>query len=330
MRISDLYRHRTPAACLSDGTRRVVMSYELFPPRQPEPDSAIWAGIKRLTATRPDYVSVTFGAGGNAPNASREVVRYLIDHNIPTLAHLTCVERSRTQLHDLIATMLDDGVRNFLALRGDPPRGQSTWVTPDGGLNYASELVELIRDTASTHLDNPNEVDCAVAAYPAGSVQTRVQALDALAAKQAAGASFAITQVFFDPNDYRSMVDSASINGVNIPIIPGVMPFIDVKRLHRLETLTGVPVPPWLTALLNEPDTRRRIRAGMSATLDFIDELVEGGAPGIHLYTFNRTRPTLDVLEHLRVRGLHRGDPSSAHATSELLNEALHRVTPAS
>ncbi|OKL46785.1 hypothetical protein BSR28_04920 [Boudabousia liubingyangii] len=328
----------TPSATKTNGSSRsqvysaplnrpIPVSFELFPPRQPALDSPIWAGVERLIQANPAYVSVTFGANGKSQDASLEALSRLRTYQVPTLAHLTCVERSRTQLADLIKRIFDLGVRDILALRGDPPKGQSRWQAPEGGLNYASELVHLIRETAASHLDNDESVDIGVAAYPAGGIQSRLDALSALAQKEAAGADYAITQVFFDARDYQSLLEATVVNGISLPIVPGIIPFTDLPRLQRLQQLTGVPVPARLQELLSEPDARLRFRQGVKETMTFIDQVVAAGAPGLHLYTFNRTRPALDILKFLRLAGSIPRDPQTAEQQVELLAEAAHRIT---
>lgn len=295
MTISQLYR--------TSDTARPAISYELFPPRDPDPQSGTWAGIDKLLDSGPDYVSVTFGASG----ASQELTRTVLAHVLaktgrPGLAHLTCVGRDRAGLERLVADMMAEGIRDFLALRGDPPRGQKEWIAPVGGLSLAAQLVELIREVAERELGDAQAVSIAVAAYPAGNVQSRTNAVAALADKQMAGADFAITQVFYQASDYALLKEAASYQGVRLPIVPGIIPFTDVARLRRLEGLSGVSVPPALSALEEIADPRERTRASLGATLDFLDDLLQEGVPGLHFYTFNRPRPVLDLVSHLRSR----------------------------
>lgn len=306
--------------------KRVGISYELYPPRNPEPTSSNWAGIDKLLASRPDYVSVTFGTGGSTKEASQAVLRRAMEvTSSPALAHLTCVGRTRGQLDSLVCEMLENGVRDFLALRGDPPKGQSKWSTCDGGLSSAAALIELIREVALRELGDAKGVDIAVAAYPAGDLHSRLDAVAALSDKANAGADYAITQVFYQASDYRDLKDAASFQGVNIPIIPGVIPFTDISRLQRLENLSGVRVPPDLSAIGEIADSSARLRASLAATVHFLDELLALGAPGLHFYTFNRARPTLDLVEHLRAHGFAPADPSQREALLDLAFANLKR-----
>ncbi|WP_245862375.1 methylenetetrahydrofolate reductase [Georgenia soli] len=324
-----------------------TVSFELFPPRRPELDEIVWQRVLRMAAAGPDFFSVTYGASGSSRAASADLVRRLLaETHIPPIAHLTCVGATREELAQRVRDLLDSGVRDFLALRGDPPAGETEWRPVPGGLSRSSELVALIRqvegeylglrgaergtedDDAGVHgtgvhdgghgptpeppsvvarevgVEPADVVSVAVAAYPAGESHGREAELEALREKQEAGADFAITQVFFDPEAYGSLVAEARAVGIRIPILPGVIPMTDRGRLHRLSELTGVPVPATIDALLATDDEHERLRRGIDATLALIDRVLAAGAPGLHLYTFNHDRPALDVLEHLRARGL--------------------------
>ncbi|OKL54493.1 hypothetical protein BSZ39_03735 [Bowdeniella nasicola] len=191
-----------------------------------------------------------------------------------------------------------------------------------------AELVELIREVANRELGDPAAVSVAVAAYPAGTIQTRTDAVAALVDKQSAGADFAITQVFYRAVNYRDLEQAASYQGVRLPIIPGILPFTDINRLQRLQALSGVAVPPELAALADLPDPGERLRATLAATLGFLDELLSYGAPGLHFYTFNRARPTFDLVEHLRSRKFAPVDAAESAALLELASVNLTRPAP--
>ena len=270
------------SSLLAVPTTRPTVSFELYPPRRPELGEVVWQRILRLAESGPDFFSVTYGASGSSRDASERLVRRILDETgVPVIAHLTCVGTTREELGALVRRLLGLGVRDFLALRGDPPAGQSVWAPAAGGLARSSELA-------------------------------------ALREKQAAGADFAITQVFYDVDSYASLVADARAAGVLIPILPGIIPLTDPGRLARLGELTGVDVPPALTALLAVDDETERLRRGVAATVDLVEGALAAGAPGLHLYTFNRDRPALDVLEALRERGVSnpalppalRGDPA--------------------
>lgn len=280
---------------------RPTVSFELYPPRSAASAAAAWETVERLAAAGPDFFSVTYGASGSARGASRDVVRRILAHtDVPPIAHLTCVDASRADLTRLVGELIDDGVRDFLALRGDPPAGHREWVPQPDGLNRAAELVALIRQVEQQRFGRSGEVSIAVAAYPAGTSHSRSQDVAALREKQDAGADFAVTQVFYDVTPYRDLVAEARASGVYLPVVAGVIPMTDPGRLTRLAQLTGVAPPPaLLDRLAAAPDPDDRHRLGIEATVDLVTEVVAAGAPGLHLYTFNKHRPALDVLERL-------------------------------
>lgn len=279
--------------------RRPTLSYELFPPRTPAAESSLADTMRLLAATAPDFMSITYGASGTTRTTSRGVVQRLAElHTIPPLAHLTCVDQSRVELTQVIEEYLGEGVRDFLALRGDPPKGQVDWRPHPDGLVYAADLVTLLREVAAAH--GVHDLSIGVTAFPAqhADPSLRELGLDVLRAKQDAGADFAITQVFYDAEAYLGLVAGARRAGVTIPIVPGIIPPTDPARLLRTQELTGVPVPPELLALLAAADDEaERHRRGIAYAVDLVNGVLDGGAPGIHLYTFNRHEAALDLLE---------------------------------
>lgn len=289
------------ASLVTVPTGRPTISFELYPPRTPATAAAAWQTVQRLAASGPDFFSVTYGASGSARTASRDVVRRILAETpVPPIAHLTCVGATREELGTLVEDLIADGVRDFLALRGDPPAGETQWRPPAGGVASSTELVRLIRSVEREQLGTDGAVSIAVAAYPAGTSHTRAQDVRALFDKQAAGADFAVTQVFYDVECYASLLSEARAAGVYLPIIAGIIPLTDPGRLARLAQLTGVPVPPRILDLLAVEDDDERHRRGIDATVELVEAVVAAGAPGLHLYTFNQHRPALDVVERLR------------------------------
>lgn len=324
MTLKDLYARPKPGQ-----EARLHVSFELYPPRNPDSTSQAWAGIDKLLDARPDYVSVTYGTSGSTSASSQSVLTHALKRSgRPAMSHLVCLGRTKDQLVEVIHDMLDLGVRDFLALRGDEPKGVENFQPQPGQFHRAVQLVGLIREVAADYLGDPHAVSIAVAAYPAGTVQTRMDSVSALAEKQSAGADFAITQVFYDPNHYVELVQSASYQGVYLPIIPGVIPFTDAKRLARLENLTGVEVPSHLKEIAAIEDPAERTLVTLGATLDFVNDLIEAGAPGLHFYTFNRTRPVLDLVEHLRARGFGHVEHQDSIDLMELVAAAMRRLSP--
>ncbi|WP_125610346.1 methylenetetrahydrofolate reductase [Specibacter cremeus] len=302
-----------------------ALSYELFPPRNAHAAESLWATIRELEQTNPDYVSVTYGASGsNRDTAVGLLHRLLEETTLRPLAHLTCVGNTAEELSGIITELLDHGVRGILALRGDLPN-DPVEAHPPGALTYAQDLVELIRrvEQRRSALLCAGRVAIGVAAYPARHPESPSveHDVEVLLAKQRSGADFAITQVFFHADQYRDLVVRARRAGVSIPIIPGVMPLTSVRRLRRLSTLTGVaPAPELLAALGRADDDGESRRIGVRATVDLANAALEAGAPGIHLYTFNEHAAALDVLDKLQLlrpeRPTRRPGPSGSAAAS--------------
>lgn len=282
-----------------------ALSYELFPPRTTSAEEGLWRTIRELEDTSPDFVSVTYGASGsNRDTAVGLLGQLLADTTLRPLAHLTCVGNSRENLAELIDELITRGVRGILALRGDTPQDTSL---PEGDLQYASELVQLVREVErqrTAHLC-AGRVAVGVAAYATKHPDSPSfdHDVEVLLAKQAAGADFAITQVYFHTDDFARLLKAARRAGVEIPIIPGVMPLTSVRRLNRLSQLAGIEMDYSLRDRLTAADddgARREI--GVQATVDLANAALDAGAPGIHLYTFNEHAAALEVLDRLQLR----------------------------
>ena len=362
MTTAGLYRNYRPG---TGPSARPTVSFELYPPRSSNPRAGIWQRIDRLTHAAPDYVSVTYGAGGVRNQDSLNVLSHIGRMGgVPGVCHLTCIGQAPATLEALVERLLRSGQRNFLAIRGDLPQGASPAqaiaaeaATGSVGsptqndaepLQRAAQLVRLIRRVAarilpdgvgtgpggtgiSTATNPGNYVSIAVAFYPASSGRARTNDIAAVLEKQQCGADYAISQVFYHADDYVSFLHQATIAGVRIPLIPGIIPLTDIKRLNRLEELSGVTVPSQLTDLLVTSDGRMRVSEGLRATLNLCNDVVLAGAPGLHVFSFNRPRPALDVLAYIRGGGLLRsgGIPSNELHWS-LLDGALGQITPAS
>lgn len=295
---------------------RVPFSFELYPARTASGARALERTADRLAAAGPSFVSVTYGAGGSSRSASLDILRHLRQRTTAEpLAHLTCVGSTHAEANRLVHEFLEAGVTRFLALRGDPPADRPDDEPFLGELGSAAELVQLIHRVqaerepygAVTVLPNAQRVDVAsrpraqvaVAAFPNGHPRSRSrsQDIDALLAKEAAGAAFAITQLFFHPADYLRFVERARAAGVTMPIIPGVMPVTSPERLRRMLELSGEDLPADLAIALDvEPDDEARVRIGVEHAAAMVRTLVDGGAPAVHLYAFNRHEAVLGVL----------------------------------
>lgn len=300
----------------STGRPTVPFSFELYPPRTSNSTAALYDTIARLADVGPRFISVTYGAGGSTGGRSLEVLRYVLANtDVEPLAHLTCVGNTYAGATRLIREFLDAGIRSFLALRGDPPAGTDPDASFLGDLESSAQLVQLIDRVQAARapyreaeipgmphaarVDRRRHVDIAVAAFPHGhprSIHPR-QHIDALLAKEAAGATFAITQLFFHADDYLAFVQRCRQAGVTMPILPGIMPITTPTRLRRVLELTGEDVPAELSiALQVEPDPERQRRIGVDYAANLARDVVAGGAPGVHLYAFNNHTTVLAVL----------------------------------
>ncbi|MFP5345816.1 MAG: methylenetetrahydrofolate reductase [NAD(P)H] [Actinomycetes bacterium] len=275
-------------------------SFEFFPPKDDAGEAALWASIRRLEPLAPTFVSVTYGAGGTTRDRTVRITgRIATETTLTPVAHLTCVSAPRSELRRVVGEYAAAGVHNILALRGDPPGGPGAeWVPHPNGLTHAVELVELVRSLG--------RFSVGVAAFPYRHPESPDLDHDArvLAMKADAGAEFAITQLFFDSSAYFSLLERAERHGARIPVIPGLMPITSMSQIERFALLGGTPVPEPLIrrlhAVADDPKAVRQV--GMDAVTELAQQLLDGGAPGLHFYTLNRSTATLEVY---RALGLH-------------------------
>jgi len=298
------------------GSVMTTFSFELYPPRNAAAEGALYESLERLVTAGPEFISVTYRPTGADRAASLAVLGKLIsEHRVPAMAHLTCMGSTFEETSQVIREFLDQGVTSFLALRGDPLPG----TTDDdfvGDFATAGELVQLIHRVqaerspfgfqevpgfpSAKRLRSGEKVTIAVATFPNGHPRSRSrsQDIDTLLAKEAAGANLAITQLFFEADEYLGFVAEARAAGVTMRILPGIMPVLSVPRLHRMLELSGESAPERLLAALEAaPTPEAASRIGIQACIQLARDLVDGGADGIHLYTFNRSEAPLAVLE---------------------------------
>ncbi|WP_114238867.1 methylenetetrahydrofolate reductase [NAD(P)H] [Dyella sp. C9] len=270
------------------------ISFEFFPPKTDEQRAQLDQAAKLLKPWSPEYVSVTFGAGGSTLSYTGETVHRLHrTHGLNVAPHLSCVGGTRAELAELLDSYRASGYRRIVALRGDLPSGMAT----PGDFRYAAELVRFIREHYGDHFH------IEVAAYP----ETHPQADDALAdlrhfkSKVDAGANGAITQYFFNADAYFRFVDDARRLGVDIPIVPGVMPISNFSQLRRFSEACGAEIPRWITKRMQaHGDDAASVRElGADVVAQLCRRLLEGGAPGLHFYTLNRARATRAILDRL-------------------------------
>ena len=271
-----------------------TLSFEFFPPKTDEAGRQLERTIEELALLRPSFVSVTYGAGGSTRDRTRDiVVKVNREQPFPAMAHLTCVGHSRVDIKGLLDEYHDNGVLNILALGGDPPADGSA---PTGDFRYASELVELVRD-------HPAGFSVGVAAHPElhpRSAGDRVEDRRHLAAKLEA-ADFGITQFFFRVDDYLQMVDELSRAGTTKPVLPGIMPPINLAGLVRMANMNQAKVPDRLLsrleAVADDPAEVRHI--GVEVSTELGRALLDAGAPGLHIYAMNRSESSLQIVENL-------------------------------
>ncbi len=266
---------------------RATLSFEYFPPKDDSANASLYETFDELNQLSPDFVSVTYGAGGS----NRERSLAVLDHMapvVPTIGHLTCVGASRESTSELIKRFEQSGAAAILALRGDPPKDNPNALA-EGEIRTALELVELANQLSS--------LEIGVAAFPevhpeSPSMEHDLKVLDL---KVAAGASFAVTQLFFSVDTYFTLVAKARAAGVVIPIVPGLLPISNAKQVLRMAAMSGASVPTELVAKLEDSDESLAREIGMEFTIDFGKRLLELGAPGLHIFTLNQSEAAREV-----------------------------------
>lgn len=290
--IRDIYADKQRAG-------KPVISFELFPPKTDEGDrNLLEKTLPALKQLRPDYVSVTYGAGGSTRDKTLMIVdRVQREHGLTALAHLTCVGATRDEIRSLLEEIRRLNVKNILALRGDPPGGVGEFRKTEGGFEFAFELVRLIREL--------DEFSVGVAGFPEGHIackEGRHVDWQRLKAKIDAGADFVITQLFFDNHDFYEFRDFlAGKCGVTVPLVAGILPILSGPQIKRFTAMCGSKLPPALVAALDRigDDDEAAAQFGIDNATKQCDDLLRQGTPGIHFYTLNKARSTVAVLRNL-------------------------------
>lgn len=281
--------------------RDKTLSYEFFPPKTPRGETSLARTLELLAPLKPDFISVTYGAGGSTRGRTGELVSQIQEqYQIPTMAHLTTVNATKSEIAGLLDEYHNMGIDNILGLRGDPPEGDERYAPTDGGYAYASELLQALKEDG--------RFDTACAAYPDGHVQNPSVSndWDRFCDKIDAGALAGITQCFFQVQPYLDMLAHCTQRHADVRIIPGVIPVTNFTQLDNFCSRCGAIIPDSMRARF-EPiadDKERMIEDGMQFTIDLCRELLKAGAPGLHIYTLNKATYTRQLTEVLRDEGL--------------------------
>lgn len=281
-------------------TGSFALSFELFPPKSPESEAAMWRTVAELVAYEPALVTCTYGAGGSTRSTTLDVLRGLRErHDVAVASHLTCVGSTVDELRSYLREAIDLGVSAIVALRGDPPKGETEFKQADGGLRYASELVAVIREEFPL-------LGILVAGYPETHQEAVSPEADLanLSRKVDAGGDVIVTQLFYDNADFFRFRDRCQAYGITTPIVPGVMPVTNYAQIRRIATLCKARLPDGFTRGFEAAgaDEAAQFEAGVEYAARQVEELVAGGVPGMHFYVLNKSPATIRVLEHVGLR----------------------------
>ena len=272
----------------------MTVSVEFFPPKDDAGEARLWEASSALESIAPDFISVTYGAGGSTRDRTIAITKEITKRTgRGTVAHLTCVGSTKEELIEILSQYKGAGIKSILALRGDPVGGPAAnWVTTDGGFDHADQLVELAISQGG--------FDVGVAAFPDGhpaSAGNSEKDIDVLIRKEQLGATFATTQFFFESSKWDTLVSKLEARGSKLPVIAGILPITNVKQLHRMAELGGTPIPEKISKLFNEisedPDAVRKAGADLATKL--CEELIALKVPGLHFYTMNTAVATLEI-----------------------------------
>ena len=279
------------------GGQAPAISFEFFPPKDAEGVQRLFGAVADLAPFAPAYVSVTYGALGSTRRLTVELVsRIQREVGIEAMAHLTCVGATQEELGGVLDQLEQGGIRNVIALRGDPPKGATSFVTPEGGFTYASELVAFVKRRGTFCVS--------AACYPESHPEAESADADLLHLKRKvdAGAEFLITQLFFDNADYFAFVERARSAGITVPIITGIMPVTNVSQIKRFAAMCRARMPASLLSELEAVASDATLvgEIGVEHAATQCRDLLARGVPGIHFYTLNRSRATVEILRRLR------------------------------
>ena len=277
--------------------RQSTFSLEFFPPKDEAGENRLWSALSQLQPLAPDFVSVTYGAGGSTRDRTIRVTSEITKRtSIPTVAHLTCVGATKSELIEILNQFKVAGIESILALRGDPAGGPTAkWERVSNGLNYAQELVELAVSMG---------FKVGVGAYPDGhpaSNHDLARDIEVLLAKEKSGATFATTQFFFEVDKWQAIVDKLAAAGSRLPVLAGILPITNVKQLNRMVELSGMKVPKFISERFEKygDDLEATKEIGIEIATNIGAELLRRGVPGLHFYTMNSAQSTLAIAKNL-------------------------------
>ena len=276
--------------------KRFILSFEVFPPKREGNLESLYVTITELGELKPDFISVTYGAGGSTREKTIEISsRVKNGFNLEVLAHLTCVQSTKDDIARILDLLKEENVENILALRGDPPEGTERFIKTEGGFEYANELVQFIKTR-----DN---FSVGVAAYPEGHIEAPNLKTDMINLKRKvdAGADFIITQLFFNNDAFYNFRDYAMALGIDIPILPGIFPILNYNQIIKIASLAGVRIPPRLGEKVekNKDKPQEVEKYGIEYAIIQVDNLIKNGIAGLHLYCMNKSHPVKKILAEL-------------------------------
>ncbi len=275
-------------------------SIEFFPPKDEAGEARLWSALSELEKARPDFVSVTYGAGGSTRDRTVRITSEVTARTgIPTIAHLTCVGSTQAELVSILEQYRKAGIKSILALRGDPQGGPSAqWITTPGGFDHADQLVSLAHDKG---------FEVGVAAFPDGHPASHgdfSRDITVLLEKERRGATFATTQFFFDVDRYFVLVEALRSAGSQLDIYPGILPITNAAQLRRMAELSGTPLPQSVSERIEavESDVAEVRKVGIDIASEICAELLSRGVPGLHFYTMNSAASTLEIVKRIGLR----------------------------
>jgi len=310
-----MFRGRHPAARPSPGDRKGAMhirdllrqqqpcfSFEFFPPRTREGAEQLYKTMLDLVLLRPSYVSVTYGAGGSTRELTHGLIIRIREHTgLTVVSHMTCVGSTKVDIGEILREYREHGIDDIMALRGDPPKGETSFRQPEGGFAHAADLVAFVRGSFPT-------MGIGVAGFPEGHPETpnRLIEMDYLKAKVDAGADYICTQLFFDNRDFYDFCERCEIAGITVPIIAGIMPIASLKGMQRMAELAlGARFPARLIkSLVRAKDDEYVERVGIHWATEQVRDLIDHGVKGVHFYTLNRSKATLTIYETLGLKNV--------------------------